>query len=127
MTTRCNEHGVYEADETLVLPRQAKNWRGAPIAEISLVDLGGHWIWAVAYQLHSGNWEGSSSPLMDTDPTPFSNYRAPTRKAAIDAAVAQLRKRLTKLADEGSADAAAVIAWLPTLNPAQMDLFGSAA
>ena len=124
---RCNEHGVYEADETLELPHKAKGWRGGPIAEIRLADLGTHWIWATSHQMHSGNWEGASSPLHDHEPTPYSDHRAPTREAAIRAASAQLRGRLKARADESDRDACAVMAWLDTLIPDQLDFFGAAA
>lgn len=123
----CNEHGVYTADEALHLPHAAKGWRGGPIGEIRLADLGTHWIWATSYQMHSGNWEGASSPLSDHEPTPFSNHRAPTREAAINAAGTELRRRLQKRVDERDRDACAVVAWLDTLVPDQLDLFGAVA
>ncbi len=123
----CNENGVYQADETLELPRAVKGWRGGPIAEIDLADMGTHWIWSTGFQMWGGDMWGSSSPLMDLEPTPFSTCRAPTREAAIELASAQLRKNLAKRAEEGDRDARAVIAWLDTLIPDQLDLFGAAA
>jgi hypothetical protein len=124
--TSCNEHGVYEADETLALPRPVKGWRGGPIAEIRLANLGTHWIWATGFQMLTGNCWGSSSPLMDLEPTPFSTCRAPTRQAAIELASAQLRKSLSPCAAEYR-EARAVLEWLDTLIPDQLDLFGAAA
>ena len=126
MTARCNAHGVYEADEVLQLARPLKGWRGGPIAEVCLANLGTHWIWATSYQLWTGDCCGSSSPLMDMEPTPFSTCRAPTRQAAIELASAQLRKSLTPRAAE-CRDARAVLEWLDTLTPDQFDLFGAAA
>lgn len=124
---KCNKFGVYQPDETLELPRPDKGWRGGPIAEIDLADMGTHWIWSTGFQMWSGDMWGSSSPLMDLEPTPYSTCRAPTREAAIELASAQLRKNLTKRADEGDRDARAVLTWLDTLIPDQFDLFGSAA
>src|SRR5690606_9938065 len=115
------------ADETLELPRMVKGWRGVPTAEISLADMGSHWIWTTSFQMHSGDFWGSSSPLMDLEPTPVPTCRAPTRAAAIEAASAKLRKCLSGRADEGDRDASAVITWLDTLIPDQLDLFGAVA
>jgi len=123
----CNEHGVYTADETLELPRMVKGWRGVQLAEIRLADMGTHWIWATSFQMFSGDCWGSSSPLVDRDPTPLSTCRAPTREAAIELASAKLRRCLSGRADEGDRDAREVIAWLGTLIPDQLDLFGAAA
>lgn len=119
----CNEHGVYEADEVLALPLPKKGWRGLPLADIRLADLGDHWIWATGYQLHSGDWSGASNPLTDG----HSSHQAPSREAAVEAASAYLRARLAKHAAEGHADAVAIVGWLASLNPAQLDLFGEAA
>lgn len=121
----CNEHGVYEADETMELPRAVKGWQGMGIAEIKLADLGAYWIWATGYQMFTGNWEGAFSPL--SDHPRFAENRMPTREAAIEAASAYLRKRLGSRAVEGDADARAVMAWLDCLIPNQLDLFGAAA
>lgn len=120
---RCNEHGVYEPDERLSLPRR----NGADIAYITMADMGTHWIWAVGFQMWSGDWWGSSSPLMNLEPTPFSTCRAASRQGAIELASTSLRRQLSERADEGDRDARAVIAWLDTLMPAQLDLFGAAA
>lgn len=120
---RCNEHGVYEPDERLCLPRSDR----ADFAYITLADMGTHWIWATGFQMWSGDFWGSSSPLMDLEPTPFSTCRAPTRKAAIQLASERIRRQLSDRAAEGDRDAVAVMAWLETLIPAQLDLFGAAA
>lgn len=117
----CNEHGVYEADEIIELPRAVKGWRGGPVAEIRLANLGPHWIWATAYQMHGGDWSGKGSPLMDT-PSDW----APTRRDAIEAAIAELRDHLAPRT-EHCRDALYVIAWLDTITPNQLDLFGEAA
>jgi hypothetical protein len=119
----CNEHGVYQPDERLSLPRKA----GADTAYITLADMGTHWIWATGFQIWGGDFWGSSSPLMDLEPTPFSSCRAPTREGAIQMASAQLRKSLSKRADEGDRDATAILVWLDSLIPDQLDLFGAAA
>lgn len=118
----CNEHGVYAADEILDLPRAVKGWCGMGLAEIRLVDLGTHWIWATGFQMHSGDFWGSGGPLTNHDP-----YKAPTREAAIEAASANLRKSLSTRAEGGDRDASAVMAWLDSLIPNQLDLFGAAA
>lgn len=122
MTARCNANGVYEADERLSLQRATKGWRGCNLADIKLANLGAYWIWATSFQMHTGDCHGSSSPLWDHEPTQFSNPRAPSREAAIEAASAELGRRLTPRS-EHCADARAVLAWLGTLNPAQADLF----
>lgn len=122
---RCNDHGVYEADETLELPRAVKGWRGAPLAEISLADLGAHWIWATSYQMHSGDWAGAASPLSDHEA--WANHRAADREAAIRNASEYLGGCLANRATEGDRDARAVMDWLDTLIPDQLDLFGAAA
>jgi hypothetical protein len=124
--SQCNEIGVYEPDERLSLSRPVKNWRGGPLGEIRLANLGTHWIWATSFQLWSGDCWGSSSPLMDVDHTPHTNHRAPTRETAIEAASARLRKSLSDRATS-CRDARAVIEWLDTLVPDQLDLFGAAA
>ena len=124
--TRCNQRGVYEPDERLSLPRATKGWRGCNLADIKLGDLGTHWIWATSFQMYTGDCHGSSSPLMDLPHGRGIGCRAPTRAAAIDAAASYLRERLTPRA-EHCADARAVLAWLQTLNPAQLNLFGEAA
>lgn len=118
----CNENGVYQADETFELPRAVKGWCGVALAEIRLADLGTHWIWETGFQLHSGDFWGSGGPL-----TNHERYRAPTREAAIEAAATNLRKSLGARATEGDKDASAIMAWLETLIPAQLDLFGAAA
>jgi len=121
---RCNENGVYEPDERFELPMPKKGWRGCPLAEIEIADLGTHWIWAVSYQMMTGNCAGRGSPLTDFD-RPWGTSRAPTRDAAIAAATADLRISMMKRGD--CRDARAVLAWLDTLRPAQLDLFGAAA
>ncbi|WP_108459158.1 hypothetical protein [Devosia naphthalenivorans] len=121
----CNEHGVYDADEKLALPYPKKGWRGSPLADISLADLGTHWIWATGYQMHSGNWEGAGSPLSDHEA--WAERRCASRAAAIAAASDYLRGRLQSRADGGDRDASAVCAWLDSLIPNQLDLFGAAA
>jgi hypothetical protein len=122
----CNAYGVYEPDERLSLPRPAKGWRGCNLADIRLGNLGEYWIWATSFQMHTGDCHGSSSPLMDTPHRRGLSCRAPTRESALDAAASYLRERLTKRA-EHCGEARAVLAWLDTLNPAQLNLFGEAA
>lgn len=117
----CNEHGVYQPDERLTLPRPVKGWRGGPIGEIDLADLGTHWIWATGFQLWGADCWGASSPLCDRD-----RYRAPSRDAAIQAACAYLRAKVGPRAGECK-EAKAIVAWLDTLIPDQLDLFGAAA
>lgn len=119
---RRNEHGVYEADETLELARPVKGWRGMGLAEIKMADLGTHWIWETGFQMHSGDFWGRGGPLTNHEP-----YRAPTREDAIRAASADLRKSLSERAGSGDADARAVLVWLDTLIPDQLDLFGAVA
>lgn len=125
MTPIPNKHGVYtEPTEHLFLPRNVKGWRGVNTADIKLADLGTHWIWATSFQMYGGDCHGSSSPLMDIE-TPVRTCRAPTREAAIAAASDELRRRMEPKTDV--ADARAVLAWLDSLNPDQLDLFGAAA
>lgn len=119
---QCNEHGVYQALERLELPpRPVKGRKGGPIAEIDLAFIGPHWIWATGFQLWGGDCWGASSPLCDRD-----NYRAGSREAAIDAAATYLRRKIGPRAGE-CRDAAAIVGWLDTLIPDQLDLFGAAA
>lgn len=117
MTATCNKYGVYETTDYLSLPRAAKGWHGLPLAEIKLADLGGYWIWAAAFQMYDGDNHGSCTPLMDREP-----HRASSRAAAVAAGVASLRDRMSAR-EKSSADSRAVLAWLDTLNPVQMDLF----
>lgn len=119
----CNEHGVYTPDERLSLSRS----KGADTAYITLADMGTHWISATGFQIWGGDFWGSSSPLMDLEPTPFSTCRAPSRQVAIELASVDLRKRLAARADEGDRDAKAIMAWLDTLITDQLDLFGAVA
>lgn len=119
--TACNENGVYEAAEAIELPRHVKGWRGGPIGEIRLARLGTHWIWATGFQLWGGDCWGSSSPLMDT-----ANRSAKSRAEALEQAGAHLRAKLSSRAAEYP-DAAAILSWLETLAPDQLDLFGAAA
>lgn len=114
---RCNAHGVYEADETLTLPRDVKGWRGCPTAEIELRCLGDYWIWSICFQLMGGDHAGSAQPLCDHE-----RYRAPDRLAALYCARAELAKRLEERAKEPG-DARRIMVWLDSLNPAQGSLF----
>lgn len=116
-----NENGVYTPTEHLSLARNKAGWRGCNLADIKLADLGTHWIWATSYQMMTGNCSGSSSPLMDME-GPYKSWRALDREAAIKAASADLRKSLTDRATH-CADARAVLAWLGTLIPDQLDMF----
>ncbi len=116
----CNENGVYTADETLELPRPKKGWNGVPIAEIDLVDLGTHWLWATGFQLWGSDFWGASSPLCDRD-----GYRSESREAAIASASAYLRRKVGSRVSECT-DARAIIAWIDALIPDQLDLFGAA-
>lgn len=115
MTDRCNQFGVHEADETLVLPFDRKGWRGVPTAEIELRDLGTHWIWSASYCLMSGDHQGHFSPLTD-----HPRYRQPTRQEALDAARADLRAPMD---GRDSRDAKRIVQWLEGLNPVQGSLF----
>lgn len=116
-----NEHGVYMPSEVIELPRAVKGWRGGPLAEIMLADLGSHWIWATGFQLWGSDCWGSFSPLVD-----FDAHQALTRETAIEQAAASIRKKVGSRAAE-CRDAAAIVAWLDTLMPAQLDMFGAAA
>lgn len=107
-----NSHGVYRPGERLALPRQVKRWQGDNLADIELLELGPHWIWATCYQLHGGDMRGAAQPLQDL---PW--CRAPSRAAAIGAAAAHLRSRLEGL---DNADARRVLAWLDALGQGEM-------
>ena len=107
-----NAHGVYRPGERLALPRQVKGWQGGNLADIELLDLGPHWIWSTAYQLHAGDMRGMAQPLHDRE-----EQRAPSRAAAIGAAAAHLRSRLEGL---DNADARRVLAWLDGLGQGEM-------
>lgn len=103
-----NPAGVYcEGAERITLARDVKNWQGVSVAEIDLLDLGPHWIWATSYQLYGGDCRGSFSPLSDNP-----RKRAPTRDAALDAAKAQLSAAMEGVDNK---DARRVLAWLGEL------------
>lgn len=108
-----NENGVYPSTESIVLPRTTKGWRGAPVAEIDLCDLGDRWLWAIGFQLMQGDCHGRSSPLTE-------RQSAPTRADALALAIADLRTAMT---GKESRDAAAILEWLKSFNPSQMSLF----
>lgn len=115
----CNQHGVYEAQERLVLARDTKGWRGLPTAEIEMCQLPEGWLWATSFQLMQGDCCGSASPLS------LNHGRlAPSREVAIEAAVAHLSARMAK---QDGQDARRIVAWLETLQPDQLDLFASLA
>lgn len=108
-----NEHGVYPATESLTLPREQKGWRGCPIAEIEFCNTGEQWLWATAFQLMQGDCHGRSAPLT-------MHRAAPTRADALALAIADLRSAMER---KDSRDANAILEWLTSLNPAQMEMF----
>lgn len=108
-----NAHGVYDTADRLVLPMPRVNWRGMPMAEISLIELPDGWRMATAVCLLTGS--GHSSPLT-ADGTPYA-----TRADALAAACDRIRDRTR--GDRNSAQA--VLLWLDRVaNPAQRSLFG---
>lgn len=119
MTAAPNTNGVYEPDEHLSLHRDVKGWRGCPTAEITLADLGTHWIWATSFNLMTGDCWGSSSPLWNDE-----RHSQPSRAAAIEAAASHLRHRLSRRAAD-CPDARRIMAWLDQLRPVQMELFAA--
>lgn len=108
-----NEHGVYSATESLILPRNQKGWRGPHVAEIDLCDLGDRWLWATGFQIMGGDFHGRSSPLTE-------HRSAASRAGALALAMADLRHAMT---GKESKDAASILEWLSGLDPAQMSLF----
>lgn len=114
-----NDCGVYTDREVIELPLDNKGWRGCPLAEIRLAFTDAGWRSASAFSFSTGNWYGSSSPIMDCDP-PFA-----TRDAAIDHAAAVLRRDMEAKCIEDSmhAQRAKIIAWLDEMRPAQLTLF----
>lgn len=100
-----NEHGVYgEPTERFTLPRGKKGWQGVDAAEIRLLDLGTHWIWATRFQLFSGDSQGEYLPLCDEP-----HCRAPDRKSALAYAKVRLVQRLQ---GKDHPDAKRIMAWL---------------
>ena len=110
-----NEHGVYQPTETLALPNPRPGWRGAPLAEIDLLQLPDGWRSAIGAMLaNSGRGE----------PITVRNTVHGSREAAILAAIGRLRAWLDS---SGEAQAPVVSRWLDSLIPDQPDLFGAAA
>lgn len=115
-----NRHGIYSDDaaECLTLPRKRKGWQGMPIAEIRLLAIDGGWLESAAYDTQAGDCRGGGYGLAKK----WGFF--PTRSAALDKAMAYLRKGA---AGSDSPDCRAIIAWLDTLIPDQLPLFGEAA
>lgn len=103
-----NRSGVYLEPTEFLAPPRKKNFHGLDIADIRLMNLGPHWIWATGFQLRGGDCRGSHSPLSEAH-----GGKAASRAEAISAASDQLRGYL-----EGcdNADARAIRAWLKTLD-----------
>lgn len=99
--------------------RLEKRDRGGVIAEIALGHHEGQWVFATGFQQRGGDCWGSGGPLglLPGRTTTFA-----TRDEALAGAIAHLRHRWAGrekwLAEQ--------LAWLDTLNPAQLDLFGAA-
>lgn len=110
-----NEHGVYQPTETLELPNPKSRWRGAPLAEIDLLELPDGWRSSIGAML---NASGRGEPIT------IRTAVHPTRDAALLHGIERLRKWLAK-ADEPQVPM--VLRWLDTLIPEQPDLFGAAA
>lgn len=119
MSAQPNDHGVYEPGELLTHDLDKKGWQGVPVAEIALIDLGDRWLWSADFHLYSDadSW-GHGEPLTD-----WPSHRAANRAAAIEAAAAFYRNKLTERAGKGSRDCRRILAWLDTLQPVQAELF----
>lgn len=114
-----NEHGVYEAQEAMHLPRPAKNWRGIPLLEIELVQVEGQWLWGTGLSFWTGDHWGSFQGLSTRSP------RAATREQAIvDAA----RYLMSRIEGRSCHEARLMREWLSALidpQPQQLDMFGA--
>lgn len=112
-----NSHGVYsdaDATESFILPRNKPGWRGVPIAEIRLLLIEAGWIEATTYNTFTGSCHGGGYGLS----AKWGVY--PSRQAALDHAIAGLRRKIAK--DDGP-DCRQIGAWLDSLVPDQADLF----
>jgi hypothetical protein len=114
-----NSCGVYTDREIIELPLDKKGWRGCPLAEIRLAFTQEGWRAASAFSFTTGNWWGSSSPIMDCDP-PFA-----TRDAAIEHAARRLRRAMDArcIEDSMQKQRGKILAWCDALTPAQLALF----
>lgn len=110
-----NACGVYAPTETLALPNPKAGWRGAPLAEIDLLQLSDGWRSSIGAML---NASGRGEPITIRTPA------HPTREAALRHGIERLREWLMR-ADEPQVPM--VLRWLDTLIPDQPDLFGAAA
>jgi hypothetical protein len=115
-----NENGVYCPTEVLRMERNVKGWRGVARVEIDLVQTDVGWRAARGFSFFTGSHWGAFGPI-DDHCTPH-----PTREAAIAEQVARMRREWSKL-DEPSMqrEASEMLAWLDSLNPAQLDLFAA--
>lgn len=112
-----NENGVYTAGEVLVLGSRKG---GRPLAEIRVAYTEGGWRAARSFSFSTGHMWGSSSPISDTFCPPY-----PTRQLALEAATARMAKQVREVTDPAmQAEVNAILRWLATLNPAQLDMFG---
>lgn len=126
MSAGKNAHGVYEDREGIRLIDQRAR---IPLAEVRYADTADGWRAVGCFSFTTGNWWGSSSPIMDRDP-PF-----PTKDEAVAHAASELADRLST-APAHAVDASMepqrkkILAWLSTLTmrqarriPEQIEMF----
>lgn len=106
-----NAHGVYEPSERIECPNPRRNWQGGPWAGIRLLEMPDGWRYSTETSFAMG---GHCGPITTHCPA-FAS-----RGDAIEAAIATLRRRIRADDREGPA----VLRWLDSLQPAQIDLFG---
>lgn len=122
MIAQPNRHGVYVDHDDL---RLMEGKTRIALAEIRVAETPGGWRAATSFMFTTGNWWGSSSPIMDRDPS-FAS-----RDSAVSHAASELTKRLSAAprhavepAMEGQRKK--IIAWLASLmmsEPQQLEMF----
>lgn len=115
-----NKNGVYCPTEVLRMERNVKGRQGVARVEIDLVETDEGWRAARGFSFFTGSWWGSFSPITDDCSLHAS------REAAIAAEAERMRLEWSKLDDPSmQREASEMLAWLDSLNPAQLDLFAA--
>ena len=122
MIAQPNRHGVYVDHDDL---RLMEGKTRIALAEIRVAETPGGWRAATSFMFTTGNWWGSSSPIMDRDPA-FAS-----RDSAVSHAASELTKRLSgapRHAVEPTMEGQRkkIIAWLASLampEPQQLEMF----
>lgn len=122
MIAQPNAYGVYVDHDDL---RLMEGKTRIALAEIRVAETPGGWRAATSFMFTTGNWWGSSSPIMDRDPA-FAS-----RESAVSHAAGALSKRLTEAPRHAveptmEGQRKKIIAWLASLTmpePQQLEMF----